>query len=134
MPAVVNIAAYRFAPLDGLKALRAHLTTVCREWGIKGTILLSTEGINLFVAGSAAVLSLTGDFVYRGPILTPNGLLALCTTSAAAAAVRAVHGRRFSNCWWAVSAAALGLGVLAKGPVAAGLVLPPLLAYAVRYC
>ena len=67
MPAVVNIAAYRFAPLDGLKALRAHLTTVCREWGIKGTILLSTEGINLFVAGSAAVLSLIRTpFATRG--------------------------------------------------------------------
>ena len=56
LPAVINISAYRFAPLDGLKALRAHLTSACREWGVKGTILLSTEGINLFVAGSAAAI------------------------------------------------------------------------------
>src|SRR3954470_14219861 len=52
--AVMNISAYRFAPLEGLKPLRAHLTAVCREWGLKGTILLSTEGVNLFVAGAAA--------------------------------------------------------------------------------
>ncbi len=53
MSAVINISAYRFAPLDGLKPLRARLTAVCRAWDLKGTILLSTEGINLFVAGHA---------------------------------------------------------------------------------
>jgi UPF0176 protein len=51
--AVVNISAYQFAPLSDLKALRTHLTTLCRERGLKGTILLSTEGVNLFVAGAA---------------------------------------------------------------------------------
>jgi RluA family pseudouridine synthase len=54
LPAVVNIAAYRFAPLENLKPLRERLTALCREWGLKGTILLSGEGINLFVAGPAA--------------------------------------------------------------------------------
>lgn len=54
--AVINISAYRFAPLDGLKPLRAHLIAACREWGLKGTILLSTEGINLFVAGPPAAV------------------------------------------------------------------------------
>ncbi len=46
-----NVAAYRFAPLSDLKAWRAELLEHCREAGLKGTILLSTEGINLFVAG-----------------------------------------------------------------------------------
>jgi UPF0176 protein len=46
-----NIAGYKFAALTGLKALRATLLTRCKEWNLKGTILLSTEGINLFVAG-----------------------------------------------------------------------------------
>lgn len=50
---VTNISAYRFAPLDGLKSLRERLIESCRAWGLKGTILLSTEGINLFVAGPA---------------------------------------------------------------------------------
>lgn len=51
MAPVTNISAYRFAPLDDLKSLRERLLGVCREWQLKGTILLSTEGINLFVAG-----------------------------------------------------------------------------------
>jgi UPF0176 protein len=53
MSTITNIAAYRFAELGELKALRARLIEQCRSWGLKGTILLSTEGINLFVAGGA---------------------------------------------------------------------------------
>jgi UPF0176 protein len=49
--AVTNIAAYRFAPLDELPALRIELLALCRAQQLRGTILLSTEGINLFVAG-----------------------------------------------------------------------------------
>jgi len=49
----VNIAAYRFASLEDLKPLRAELLASCKEWRLKGTILLSPEGINLFVAGEA---------------------------------------------------------------------------------
>ena len=48
---IVNIAAYRFAPLTDLRALRARLLALCKGWELKGTILLSVEGINLFVAG-----------------------------------------------------------------------------------
>lgn len=50
---ITNIAAYRFAELSDLKPLRERLSGLCREQSLKGTILLSTEGINLFVAGSA---------------------------------------------------------------------------------
>ena len=50
---ITNIAAYRFAELSDLKPLRERLMGLCREQSLKGTILLSTEGINLFVAGSA---------------------------------------------------------------------------------
>jgi RluA family pseudouridine synthase len=46
-----NIAAYCFAPLNDLKQRRSELQVRCRELGLKGTVLLSTEGINLFVAG-----------------------------------------------------------------------------------
>lgn len=52
-PPVTNISTYRFAPLENLKGLRDQLRQVCKDWGLKGTILLSTEGINLFVAGPA---------------------------------------------------------------------------------
>jgi RluA family pseudouridine synthase len=49
---IVNIAAYRFLPLSDLKPLRARLQRQCKDWELKGTILLSPEGINLFVAGA----------------------------------------------------------------------------------
>jgi RluA family pseudouridine synthase len=49
-----NIAAYKFARLTELKPLRERLLARCKELSLKGTILLSTEGVNLFVAGGAA--------------------------------------------------------------------------------
>lgn len=54
MPSITNIAAYRFARLEDLKNLRSHLLSQCKAWGLKGTILLSIEGINLFVAGGSS--------------------------------------------------------------------------------
>jgi len=55
---VTNISTYRFAELSGLKELREDLITSCKVWELKGTILLSTEGINLFVAGAADSINL----------------------------------------------------------------------------
>ncbi len=49
---VVNVAAYLFTPLDRLAERREELRTLCKRGGLKGTILLSPEGINLFIAGS----------------------------------------------------------------------------------
>lgn len=54
MPTIQNIAAYKFATLSELKPLRARLQEFCKVRGLRGTILLSPEGINLFVAGLAA--------------------------------------------------------------------------------
>ena len=51
---ILNIAAYRFVALDHLPQLRAALRARCEELGLKGTILLAGEGINLFLAGAAA--------------------------------------------------------------------------------
>jgi RluA family pseudouridine synthase len=51
MNAVVNIAAYKFLPLPDLKSRRSRLQELCAEVELKGSILLSPEGINLFVAG-----------------------------------------------------------------------------------
>src|SRR5262245_22380533 len=50
MSIFTNIAAYKFAPLDNLEALQADLRLTCAEDGMRGTILLSPEGINIFVA------------------------------------------------------------------------------------
>jgi UPF0176 protein len=50
--AIVNIAAYKFVALDSLPTRRAELKQLCQTLGLRGTILLSREGINLFLAGS----------------------------------------------------------------------------------
>jgi UPF0176 protein len=54
MSEVINIAAYKFLPLGDLQTLRARLRAQCKLWNLRGTILLSPEGINLFVAGGRA--------------------------------------------------------------------------------
>jgi hypothetical protein len=53
-------------------------------------------------------------------------LLALWATLALLAAFEAVRGERLRWGWWLLSAAACGLGVLTKGPVALVLLAPPL--------
>jgi len=50
---IVNIAAYKFLPLTDLRSRRTRLQSICKDAHLKGTILLSHEGINLFVAGEA---------------------------------------------------------------------------------
>lgn len=50
-PQFVNVSAYKFVRLSDLSGRRQALRLFCREQGLKGTILLSPEGINLFVAG-----------------------------------------------------------------------------------
>ena len=52
---ILNISTYKFTPFsnDELTAMRGRLQAVCMDRKLKGTILLSTEGINLFVAGEA---------------------------------------------------------------------------------
>jgi UPF0176 protein len=58
MNQIVNIAAYKFVALPELRSLRARLLALCKSWELKGTILLSTEGINLFVAGDGEKIQL----------------------------------------------------------------------------
>jgi len=67
MPVITNIAAYKFAPLSELKSLRESLIAQCKTWQLKGTILLSTEGINLFVAGAEPEINLLIAELRRQP-------------------------------------------------------------------
>ncbi|MBL7997307.1 MAG: sulfurtransferase [Candidatus Kapabacteria bacterium] len=50
---ILNIAAYKFVSLtpEFIRSWRPVLRSYCRAYGLKGTVLLSTEGINLFLAG-----------------------------------------------------------------------------------
>ncbi len=48
----VNIAGYRFIDLSDRDELRAPFLEICLELELKGTVLLSPNGINFFVAGT----------------------------------------------------------------------------------
>ena len=48
----VNIAGYRFIDLPDRDELRAPFLEICLELKLKGTVLLSPNGINFFVAGT----------------------------------------------------------------------------------
>jgi UPF0176 protein len=47
----VNIAAYKFITFDDTAEKRPEFRALCEDLDLKGTILLSPEGINLFLAG-----------------------------------------------------------------------------------
>jgi UPF0176 protein len=48
---VLNVSTYKFVELDDLPALRQAIVEQCEAFGLKGTILLAPEGINVFLAG-----------------------------------------------------------------------------------
>nr|MDH4390533.1 sulfurtransferase [Aquabacterium sp.] len=47
----LNIASYRFVPQADLPALRQRLFDTAQAQGVRGTVLLAEEGINLCLAG-----------------------------------------------------------------------------------
>ena len=49
---ILNIAAYKFVNLFELECLKVDLKKLCKNLELKGSILLSLEGINLFIAGA----------------------------------------------------------------------------------
>lgn len=53
---ILNVAFYKFVELDNLAERRALLRARAQELGLRGTILLSLEGINSFLAGEEAAI------------------------------------------------------------------------------
>lgn len=53
MSRYLTAALYRFVELPDHARLQLPLLTLCREQGVKGTLLLATEGINGTIAGPA---------------------------------------------------------------------------------
>ncbi len=51
---ILNIAAYKFVALDRLPELQAAVLDALQARGIKGTVLLAEEGINLFLAAGSS--------------------------------------------------------------------------------
>lgn len=47
---IVNISAYKFVTFNDTVEQRPRFQAICAELGLKGTILLSPEGINMFLA------------------------------------------------------------------------------------
>lgn len=64
---VINVSCYKFVTLDELHALKQALTARCMAVGLKGTILLAPEGINVFLAGERRPIEAFFDGLREDP-------------------------------------------------------------------
>lgn len=69
MSFIVNIAAYKFVALDNLLALQARCRALTAAHDVKGTILLTPEGINLFLAGPDANIGAALSALQAEPVI-----------------------------------------------------------------
>lgn len=69
MSEIVVAALYRFVTLEDYRALREPLLDVCRDAGVKGTLLLAQEGINGTIAGSREGIDRVLDYLRADPRL-----------------------------------------------------------------
>ena len=60
---IINISCYKFVALDNLEDRKSAIRRRACELNLKGTVLLSHEGINLFVAGPPEAIHLFVDFL-----------------------------------------------------------------------
>jgi UPF0176 protein len=65
----INLAGYKFVSLDALDDLKASLDRRCHQLELKGTILLSFEGINAVLAGSEEAANGIQTFIHGDPRL-----------------------------------------------------------------
>ncbi len=100
----------------------AILTVLLIFWG--GCRILGSRGA---WCGAIALL-LCGGFVLAGRFLVMDSLLTVCTTASLIGGYLATSGPAIRWRWWIVAAIACALGILAKGPIAAVLCVPPLVA------
>jgi UPF0176 protein len=64
---ILNIASYKFVALTNLPELRGELRKLCNDLQLRGTIMLSPEGINMFVAGEDANVRLLLNHLRQMP-------------------------------------------------------------------
>jgi UPF0176 protein len=65
---IVNLAAYHFATIEDTAAWRPLVTERCNALGLRGTVLLAPEGINLFVAGTRENTDAFIDYIRHDPL------------------------------------------------------------------
>lgn len=53
---IINIAAYKFITFDADETTRMQFLDKCMQLALRGTVLLSPEGINLFLAGTTQAI------------------------------------------------------------------------------
>jgi dolichol-phosphate mannosyltransferase len=104
-------------------ALAAMLTVVATY--ALGARLIGYAGAWL---GGLSMLSCVG-FLISGRFVFIDTLLMLCTTVCLLTGALAGRGTQFNLWWWIISSIACALGVLAKGPIAVVICLPPLVAH-----
>lgn len=63
-----NISGYKFIELNNLDLLKNSLQESCLCFDLKGTILLSTEGINLFLCGSPENINAFQESLFKTPV------------------------------------------------------------------
>ncbi len=76
----------------------------------------------------ALSLVLSGGFIFAGRFLLMDSVLTLFTTASLLCGYLATVKGKLNWSWWLVAGVACGLGVLAKGPVALVLCVPPIIA------
>ena len=65
---ILNLSSYQFVSLDKTVEWRPLVTARCNELGLRGTILLAPEGINLFIAGEIPQVREFIDYVRHDPL------------------------------------------------------------------
>jgi len=63
----VNISAYKFITFDDTAEKRQQFIDKCTELNLKGTVLLTPEGINMFLAGLRHEIDAYMDWLHSDP-------------------------------------------------------------------
>jgi predicted sulfurtransferase len=64
---ILNIAFYKFVQLTDLQEVRQELKRICLHWDLKGTILVSSEGINGTLAAEVSRIRKFQEDLHRIP-------------------------------------------------------------------
>lgn len=67
---ILNISGYKFIALNELPQLQQNLLAFGRQLGIKGTVLLAPEGINIMLAATEDVIASFLAFLKQDPRFT----------------------------------------------------------------